>query len=175
MYIAALPGISPKDYEIIVQEVLDQYKDQVFVYTRDLLKSLNDQGYFTIAISGSQNDIVQKLADYHGFDYAVGAELEIIKGKYTGIIKTPIFDKGSLLKELVQKFKLSYKDSFGVGDSASDIALLQAVQNPIAFNPNYELYQHSIKQQWTIVVERKNVIYELKNQNGQYYLTGEYE
>jgi phosphoserine phosphatase len=39
--------------------------------------------------------------------------------------------------------------------------MLEAVENPIAFNPNQTLYNHAKKRGWEIVVERKDVIYEL--------------
>jgi len=37
------------------------------------------------------------------------------------------------------------------------------VGHPVAFNPNYELAKHAKKKRWKIVVERKDVIYELKD------------
>jgi phosphoserine phosphatase len=49
-----------------------------------------------------------------------------------------------------------------VGDTESDISILSAVGKPIAFNPNDKLAQHAKKKRWDIVVERKNVIYQLE-------------
>ena len=38
---------------------------------------------------------------------------------------------------------------------------LEMVENPICFNPNEKLYTEAKRQGWKVVVERKDVIYEL--------------
>lgn len=53
------------------------------------------------------------------------------------------------------------EDSYGVGDTASDISMLEIVDRPIAFNPNHQLYDHARKAGWRIVVERKDMVYDL--------------
>lgn len=169
-YIDSLKTINPKQYASIVDEVFEEYKDQLFVYTRDLQKQLKAAGYFLLAISGSQDEIIQKLAAYHGFDAAIGAKLIQKNGSFTGEIETPVHDKAAVLEQLVQQYKLTYSQSIGVGDSGGDIALLSKVERPIAFNPSIELYEAATKNGWDIVVERKNVIYELKRQGDGYYL-----
>src|SRR5688500_7222628 len=73
-------------FALIVQEVFDEYKDQTYTYTRDLIKDLKAKGYFLLAISGSHQEIIQKLAQHHGFDGAVGATFEQIDGKFSGAI-----------------------------------------------------------------------------------------
>jgi phosphoserine phosphatase len=42
--------------------------------------------------------------------------------------------------------------------------------HPIAFNPNKELFDHAREHGWNIVVERKNVVYELSAGKEQYVL-----
>jgi phosphoserine phosphatase len=49
-----------------------------------------------------------------------------------------------------------------VGDTEGDVAFLELVTEPIAFNPNKELYRHAKRMGWKVVVERKDVIYEIK-------------
>jgi phosphoserine phosphatase len=48
-----------------------------------------------------------------------------------------------------------------VGDSEADIPMLSAVEYPICFNPNSKLFAHAKEQNWTVVVERKDVVYEM--------------
>lgn len=170
-YIGSLHHISPSDYRMIVDEVFNEYKDQLFVYTRTLLANLKSKGYILFAISGSQEEIVQKLSEYHGFDDYVAAKLEIKNGTYTGKIISPIRAKDAVLADLVTKHGASYDGSIAVGDSTSDIPMLLAVETPIAFNPELALYNHAVNKGWKIVVERKNVVYELTNQAGNYTVT----
>ena len=62
--------------------------------------------------------------------------------------------------------KLTLNKSVRVGDSESDIMFLNLVARPICFNPNMKLWNHAKEKGWEVIVERKNVIYELnKNEN----------
>lgn len=169
-YEGILLQLSPVQVEQVAQVVFDEYKDQVYTYTRDLVKKLKSLGYVLLAISGSQVEIVAKIAQYYGFDDCVGTIYQQELGKFTGAKTIGSADKEAVLKKLIVKHKLSLKDSIGVGDSASDIKMLKLVEAPIAFNPEKVLFDHAKKQGWKIIVERKNMVYELGNRDGQYFL-----
>ena len=66
-----------------------------------------------------------------------------------------------LLKRAVEKEGLTLVGSVGVGDTESDIPFLELVEKPICFNPNLKLYKHAKREGWKVVVERKDVVYEL--------------
>lgn len=172
-WLAESKKVSYEQYLVAVNEVVDEYIDQTYTYTRDLLKDLKQQGYFILTISGSPKEAVARVAEHHGFDDLVAAEFGVDdKGYLTGKNSSPIFDKAAVLKSLVEKHQLSFDGSVGVGDTHSDIAMLKLVDQPIAFNPEKRLAKHAEKHGWEIVVERKNVVYTLKyghqgNSNGQ--------
>ncbi len=170
-YLQVLTSIEPSDYLRIVDEVFHDYKDQTFTYTRDLVRALKEKGYLLFAVSGSQAEIIERLARHHGFDAAIGAEFVQRDGVFTGEVITPIHDKKAALERLVRQFNATYSGSYAVGDSPSDAAMLELVENPIAFNPDRGLFEIAQKKQWLIIVERKNVIYELTAQLGNYILT----
>ena len=65
------------------------------------------------------------------------------------------------MKQYVYEHGLSLEDSYGIGDTESDGSFLQLVEHPIAFNPNQNLKEQAEKEQWRIVVEKKDVIYEI--------------
>jgi HAD superfamily phosphoserine phosphatase-like hydrolase len=150
--------------------VFDEYKDQTFTYIRNLIKQLKDEGYVLMAISGSQHEIIEKLAKHHGFDVAVGATLEQIDGKYSGNIDTPIFDKAKVLRQLISDHDLTTAGSYAVGDSKSDVPMLEMVEQPIAFNPDREFFAIATDHGWTVVVERKNMVFELESDERVYVL-----
>jgi phosphoserine phosphatase len=81
--------------------------------------------------------------------------------------------KGPVLQELIKKHGLTTAASYAVGDSLSDAAMLEMVDNPIAFNPDNNLFEAATQNGWNIVVERKNVIYQLSKQDGHYGLLAE--
>ncbi len=158
---AALPQIDPAVYDSVVQEVFAEYKDQIFTYTRDLVQELKGKGYLLFAISGSPQEVIELLARHHGFDDAIGGAFERKGGHFTGNYTTPIFDKKAALDLLVTRHSATYEESYAVGDSTSDAAMLEVVAHPIAFSPDQNLYRIAKDKGWPIVVERKNVVYEL--------------
>src|SRR5579862_3137181 len=74
VYEAVLKTLDFKQFDEAVEAVFDEYKDQVYTYTRDLIAKLKAKNYLLFAISGSQTEVVAKVADYYGFDDYVGTE-----------------------------------------------------------------------------------------------------
>jgi phosphoserine phosphatase len=58
-----------------------------------------------------------------------------------------------------------------IGDTASDIGMLELAENPIAFNPSRELFEAAKERGWQVVVERKDVVYHLKPDKDRYYIS----
>lgn len=152
------------------QQVFEEQKEQVYTYTRALLRKLKKQGFVLLAISGSQIEVVSLVAEYWGFDDWVGSEFEVKNGKFTGRANLTYGNKRRILQELIDKHGLTLEGSMSVGDSESDIQMLEMVERPIAFNPNKDLLKYAKAKGWPIIVERKNVVYELNYKNGGYTL-----
>lgn len=170
IYLEVMQQIMPEDHDRIVDEVVAEYRSQTHVYTRDLARRLQKEGYLLFAISGSHEAAVSKVARHHGFDDWMGASFEIRDGRYTGEVTTPVFDKAAALQALAKKHHATFEGSYAVGDSWGDIPMLNIVDHPIAFNPDKGLYEAALEHRWSIVVERKNVAYELKPQDDGYML-----
>lgn len=167
-----LPKLRIRDYDEAAKHVLEKKAENVYVYTRNLLRRLQSEGYMTIAISGSQQELVEPFATRYGFDAWVGQQWERGDEYFTGnVIKTHT-DKDKILERLIKEYDLSLEGSYAVGDSNGDTGMLQMVENPIAFNPTYELLDKAMTNGWKIVIERKNSSYELikEPRNGQYIL-----
>lgn len=172
-YIPCIKGLPTSVFNAAAERILSKHSDEVYTYTRDLINQLKNKGYTLIALSGSQDEIVQPFAKRWGFDIALGQVHDIENEKYTGSIpggKLVIEQKGTLLKQIVEDNELSWEDSYAIGDSVSDAQMLELVTHPIAFNPNDLLFELAQKNSWSVVVERKNMIYELEPQNGTYLL-----
>lgn len=145
-------------------EVIEEKRSRVYRYTRDMLRRLKREGYFILGVSHSPKFIVDGFGYEHGFDkvygtfYASGAS-----GNFTGEIedKELIFNKAAVLTRAARKENLDLERSVVVGDTESDIGMLELAATPIAFNPNQALYAHAKRRGWMVVVERKDVVYEL--------------
>jgi HAD superfamily hydrolase (TIGR01490 family) len=170
LYNKGLTSLKVSDYNLVVEDVFSEYKDQVYVYTRELIKDLKQKGYMLFAISGSQAEIVQKISDYYGFDDSSGAVYPSKNGFFTGEKIHYIGKKDQAIKEFMKKHNVGLKDSIAVGDSAGDIQMLEMVDNAIAFNPEAALFKVAKEKNWKIVIERKNMFYELESRDGKYEL-----
>ena len=145
-------------------EVSKYHQNKVYRYTRDLIKTLKQDGYYLLAISHSPKPVIESFAKNLGFDKIYGVMYEVDPtGFYTGKIldEELIFDKSKILSRAIDKESLTLDNSVGVGDTESDIVFLEKVATPICFNPNSLLYNEAQSRGWKVVVERKDVIYVL--------------
>lgn len=161
---ANIKGIHYGDFADISKKVVEKQGKHTYRYTRDLIKQLKKDGYFLLAISHSPKTILDEFCPQLGFDKAYGMVYEIgPEDRLTGEIvdRHLILNKANIVKRAVEKENVTLKDSVGVGDTESDISFLELVERAICFNPNSKLYRHAKIQGWEVVVERKDVIYEL--------------
>lgn len=166
IYYRYIGGCNVSDVDHVVRKVIAREKDRVYVFTRDLVKKLKKQGYFLLAISGSPEYILSHFARYMRFDAYYGSMIGIKNGKFSGeeVNRDAIRNKRKVLENFlsVAPFHVDLKQSIAVGDSPSDISILEMVGRPIVFNPDNILARHASKRGWEIVVERKNVIYKVE-------------
>ncbi len=146
------------------EEVVKQEYKRLYRYTRDLITDLKQRGYFLLAISHSPKTILDKFCPRLGFDKVYGTIYEIgPQDCFTGQIIDAhlIHNKASIVRRAMEKENLVLERSIGVGDTESDISFLEMVAEPICFNPNQKLYRYAKRMGWKVVVERKDVVYEL--------------
>jgi len=170
IYDQTITSLDRSQLEEAAQVVFDEYKDQSYTYTRDLIAELKQKNYLIFAISGSQQEIVAKIAKHYGFDDFAASVYEYSDGRFTGKKQVAAWDKKGALDGLIARHNVTRKDSLAIGDSRSDVALLENVEIPIAFNPDKSLFTTAKDAGWKIVLERKNMIYELEQKNGKYEL-----
>lgn len=175
------------DYESYIQAVVDAFTSHLtgihygaladaskkvvaaqwkhtYRYPRRLLKELKERGYFLLAISHSPKTILDKFCPRLGFDKVYGLLYEIdSEDKFTGrILDERAMDKAYVTRRAIDKESLKLTGSIGVGDTESDIPFLEIVQKPICFNPNAKLFEHAKQEKWNVVVERKDVVYDIQ-------------
>ena len=170
VYEQSLKNIDTQTFDEIAEQIAKQYENQVYTYTRDLCLELKKKGYILLAISGSHKELVGHIAKNYGFDDWVGTEYKREGDRFTGEKFIASHDKKTVLESLLKKHHLSLEGSVAVGDSVSDIPMLAMVETPIAFNPDKKLLKHSRTNGWKIVVERKNVVYQLEKDKDEYLL-----
>jgi HAD superfamily hydrolase (TIGR01490 family) len=170
-YIVQIP---PEKLDECAKAVVDKSGHKVYNYTINLADKLKKQGYFLLALTGSQQEIAEVFAKRHGFDDCVGSLIQKDEnGNFTGKYERFVIgNKAELLTNYCQQnnFDLN-NDSYGVGDSEGDGQMLALVKNPVAFNPDEKLLDSAIKNGWKVVIERKNIAYILESAHGNVKLT----
>ncbi|MBP9669390.1 MAG: HAD family phosphatase [Candidatus Pacebacteria bacterium] len=159
-----IKGIHYGEFKDIAREVANVKWKKSYRYTRDLTQELKGKGYYLLAISHSPKTIIDYFCPKLGFDKAYGMVYELgPQDRFTGSVidEHVILNKANILKRAVEKEGLTLEGSIGVGDTESDIPFLELVDNPICFNPNQKLYRHAKLNKWQVVVERKDVVYQL--------------
>jgi HAD superfamily hydrolase (TIGR01490 family) len=159
-----IKGVRAEKVWKVARKVLAFQKNRTYRFSRDLVSELKKTGYYLLAISGSPREMVKQFGKEFGFDKTYSRIFEVDKkSRFTGriIFEEVVRDKGKILKRVIEKENLILSDSIGVGDTEIDIPFLKLVQWPIAFNPNFQLYQYAKRGKWQIIVERKDVVYKL--------------
>lgn len=164
-FLTHIKGVHYGTFADVGRRVVARHHDQVYRYTRDLLVDLKSEGYYLVAISQSPKTILDEFCAGYGFDKVYGRMYEIgPQDRFTGVVVDEhlIENKATIVTRVFERNpQLTRTGSLACGDTDGDIPLLSAVERPICFNPNFALYTHAQRQGWPIVVERKDVVYEL--------------
>ncbi|MEM9336507.1 MAG: HAD-IB family hydrolase [Patescibacteria group bacterium] len=163
-YMEHIKGVFYGDLADVGRAVVAEQSKHVYRYTRDLISSLKASDYYVVAISQSPKTILDEFCAQYGFDKVYGRIYEIgPQDRFTGdmIDIHLIENKANIVSRVIEKEDVTQEGSIAVGDTEGDITLLEAVERPICFNPNQKLFDHAKLRDWEIVVERKDVIYEL--------------
>ncbi len=164
-----MKGMNKEHIEFIAQLVIEQKGERVYSYSRKRIEWHKKQGHKIIAISGSPEPLVRRMAQKYGFDDWRGTEYCLSdEGVYTGEI-IPMWDSDSKKKamnELKEEYDLDLSESYSYGDTNGDLTMFLQTGHPTAINPTKELLHQILKhddllERIRIIVERKDVIYHI--------------
>lgn len=146
------------------RQVVASHRKRVYRHTRDFIAELKKDNYFVVAISQSPKAILDEFCHAYGFDKVYGRIYDIGPTDcFTGevIDEHIIQNKANIIKRIFENEDVTPEGSVAVGDTEGDIPMLESVARPICFNPNKALYDHALRMDWKVIVERKDVIYHL--------------
>jgi HAD superfamily phosphoserine phosphatase-like hydrolase len=158
-----LPEIPVPIYLATCEKVVAQSKHKTYHYTRNLIQQLKKENYVIIAISGSQQELLDTFGAHYGFDIVIGAIYERDGDRFTGkMTRQTVGRKAEILVDLIKEHQLIDEGSLAIGDGDGDATILELVERPIAFNPAEGLFERAKRDGWSIVIERKNIAYRLE-------------
>lgn len=154
-YMQALVG--GWDVEQVRQIVADTLEDVVdpIIYAEalELINNHQSEGLDVVVISSSGTEVVEPICERLGVDRAVGTQMAVVDGKYTGEILFYAYGEGKAqaMDALAEEFDYDLSHSFAYSDSITDLPMLEAVGNPTAVNPDAELRAIAEDRGWPIV------------------------
>lgn len=150
---AQIAGINREDYLRAGSKIAQGAVSDLNKRVGDLLQQSKDQGRALIAISHSPYAVVKPFCDLAGpFDIVIAPMYQAVGDKIgtSSIIRATERSKGEWLVKLVDLYGFTFTDSTAIGDSSSDISMLDLVDRPIAYNPDPDLEEHAKQRGWEI-------------------------
>jgi len=146
--VALLKGTSVEEINKVVQEI------PIMEGAEETIAELKNRGYKIATISGSFENIAQRLKDLLDLDYAFANTLEEDEGLLTGEVSGPLVEgsKADILAKIMDIEKISSEECAAVGDGANDISMIEKAGVGIAFNAKPVL-----KKSADIIVEKKDL------------------
>jgi phosphoserine phosphatase len=104
---------------------------------RTTIRTLKRMGFRTGVVSGGFTQVIGRLVEELGLDFAAANELEIVDGKLTGKVIGEVVDragKAKVLRRFAGEYDIPLEQCVAVGDGANDIDMLSAAGMGVAFN-----------------------------------------
>jgi HAD superfamily hydrolase (TIGR01490 family) len=131
----------------------EKIKPKVNMSMVTIMKNHIEKGEKIVLVSASLKEIIDRLKEYFGLEYAISTELEVTDGKYTGNINGLVpYGKYKVdkISEFLRNNNFSLRNSWAYSDHISDSGLLQIVENPCAIDPDSKLRHIAVKNGWRI-------------------------
>jgi len=138
----------------IVAETLDEIVDpMVFEEAIELIEQHRAAGRDIIIISSSGTDVVEPIGARLGADLAIGTQVAIEDGFYTGEILFYAYGEGKAeaIRTLAAEHGYDLAASYAYSDSHTDLPMLEVVGNPVAVNPDAALRTAAVERGWPIM------------------------
>lgn len=133
------------DAEVWINRTEEEYQEAIASIklrdgAKELVSFLKEEKCKLIIISMGLEDIVEKIAVQLGFDYWIGNELIRRNNRITGEVKVKIGweEKGNVLSDVLQRFKILPENSIAIGDSTADIDMFKVAGLSITIEPSSE-------------------------------------
>jgi HAD superfamily hydrolase (TIGR01490 family) len=138
----------------IVSETLDDIVEpMVYAEAVDLIDQHKAAGHDVIIISSSGTDVVEPIGARLGADLAIGTQVGVEDGKYTGEILFYAYGEGKAeaMRVLAEERHYDLSECYAYTDSHTDLPMLEAVGFPFAVNPDSELRAVAEERHWQVL------------------------
>ena len=138
----------------IVAETIDVIIDPaVYDEAVALIEEHRAAGRDIVIISSSGTEVVEPIGERLGAAVAIGTQLVVEDGRYTGEILFYAYGEGKAqaMRDLSDERGYDLAASYAYTDSVTDLPMLEAVGHPTAVNPDAELRRIATERDWPVV------------------------
>lgn len=125
---------------------------RVFAGARSVIDQHQQLGHRTLLLSASPQEVVSLVARDLGMDCSRGTVLEVVDGRLTGSLAGPVCSGEAKVRALADMCNSSRaRWATAYADSATDLPLLEAVDFPVAVNPDAKMRAAAELRGWPVV------------------------
>ena len=139
--------------EIVAETLTSIVDPMIYAEAIKLFELHHEAGHDVIIISSSGTEVVEPIGQRLGADKAIGTQMAVEDGKYTGEILFYAYGEGKAvaMRALAAENDYNLAESFAYSDSATDLPMLDLVGHPTATNPDGPLRETAEERGWNVV------------------------
>ncbi|MEI6620403.1 MAG: HAD-IB family hydrolase [Actinomycetes bacterium] len=128
-------------------------------------------GRDVIVISSSGTEIIEPICTLLGADKAIGTQVAIEDGKYTGEILFYAYGPGKAqaIRAIAEDEGYDLSECYAYSDSITDLPMLEAIGHPFPTNPDKELRELARERVWPVLDFRKPVAMRTRSTHNRSY------
>ncbi|WP_207062296.1 HAD family hydrolase [Motiliproteus sp. SC1-56] len=154
--LAPLARFSPQELRALHDDFMaDKIEPIRLPAAEALLERHRRAGDFLLIITATNRFVTGPIAERLGVDDILASEPEVTaEGYYTGKpFGTPCYQAGKVerLHAWLEESRHDLAGSYFYSDSHNDIPLLEAVENPVAVDPDPQLLEHARSRGWQVI------------------------
>jgi len=153
--LSTIKGKSVNDINNLMKDFMEKIiEPMINIYILKILHDHNHNNDEMLLASATNSAVVNPIAKRLGFHNVIATEVEIIDDIYSGnYINGSALGEGKKHK-VIQWMKLNgfrdFKNTTFYSDSINDLPLLMEVEKPVAVNPDNQLREIALKNNWQI-------------------------
>jgi HAD superfamily hydrolase (TIGR01490 family) len=156
-YVGTLAGRTPLQWEPLREEFLvTEIVPRIPEAAVQLVENHVDAGDLVVMTTATNRFITELTAMYFGIEHLLATEVELAQGRFTGRTRGVLNMREGKIERLKawlkqRRHELSAFKSTAYSDSINDLSLLEAVNHPVAVDPDPLLAAVAHERRWTVL------------------------
>jgi len=132
----------------------ERLREHLFASTLAEIMSFQFRRIPVVIATASPQELADAVASELGLAGAIGTLAEVVEGRYTGALASPIahgLDKAVRVQQLLGSMGVDPHECWAYSDSVNDLPLLAGVGHPVAVNPDRILRRLARVNDWPVL------------------------